>query len=156
MLVGQESVGPTGGRNQRHPVGAVLERPDGGRSHFHAPLRRRTGRVVLLLELVGSALVPNHLAPVAVDLEGNDGVVEPLAVVVQEHEGVDESVTQTAVKVKGLVGVGDVNTLVNQLLHQEAGGGGNLVFEHLVDGLSPGIGLGASVAVEEWPAFTSS
>ena len=140
-------MGPTGGGDQCHPPRTVFQDADGGRADLHAPLGRRAGWVVFLFVLEGAAPVAYHLAAVTVDQERHHRVVEALAVVVQVEQRVDDGVAQAALFVQRLVGVGHVDSLVDEPGHQGPRAGVAAVREDLVRRLVPHVAAGAAVVV---------
>ena len=83
-------------------------------------------------------MIPDDLAAIAVHLEGQHGVRQAGAIIVEEQQGIDEGVAQPILLVQGFIGIGHINALLEQLAGQVApllGTAG--VAEHSLRGLSP-------------------
>ena len=151
-------MGPTGGGHQGDPVRAVLQHPGGSGAELHAPLGRGPGRVEGQFDAVhllgdGAAPVADDVAAVAVHRYGQDGIIEALSVVVQVEQGVQEGVAH-ALFMEGLVGIGDVEALIDQTAGQGASRLGRpLVHEGLVLGFVPHVAAVTAVVVGEWSSF---
>src|SRR5262249_33653527 len=117
-LVMEKRMRPAGRRNNSHAIWAFRQHSCCCRTKVETACRRRRWRIQIfrsrrLTELRSTSAKADHFAPIAIQRETNDAMIETSAVVVEICDGVQERMTN-ALKVQRSIRIAHIKALHNQ------------------------------------------